>query len=150
MIKRMSYPCDCRNTMYKFTRGHQKMVQDIYPHKLHNEFDPNVQATQEDVLLCIVNGRILIHLNCFENKEVVFPKVSDIQVENVEYRYLFSIDMVQKTICLRPLLENIWQIGIEILNSVEDVDIRWCIQQQKERWFVQSVTIQSIQELCRL
>ena len=68
------------------------MVQDIYPHKLHNEFDPNVQATQEDVLLCIVNGRILIHLNCFENKEVVFPKVSDIQVENVEYRYLFSID----------------------------------------------------------
>ena len=43
--------------------GHQKMVQDIYPHKLHNEFDPNVQATQEDVLLCIVNGKILIHLN---------------------------------------------------------------------------------------
>ena len=58
--------------------------------------------------------------------------------------------LVQKTICLRPLLENIWQIGIEILNSVEDVDIRWCIQQRKELWFVQSVTIQSIQELCRL
>ena len=147
------------------------MVQDIYPHKLHNEFDPNIQATQKDVLLCIVNGKILIHLNCFENKEVVFPKVSDIQVENVEYRYLFSIEktikfhqdmvilkrevcvlkgLVQKTICLRPLLENIWQIGIEILNSVEDADIRWCIQQQKERWSVQSVTIQSIQELCRL
>ena len=59
------------------------MVQDIYPHKLHNEFDPNVQATQEDVLLCIVNGKILIHLNCFENKEVVFPKVSDIR--NISY-----------------------------------------------------------------
>lgn len=29
------------------------MVQDIYPHKLHNEFDPNVQATQEDVLLVL-------------------------------------------------------------------------------------------------
>ena len=58
--------------------------------------------------------------------------------------------LVQKTICLRPLLESIWQIGIEILNSVEDADIRWCIQQQKERWSVQSVTIQSIQELCRL
>ena len=150
------------------------MVQDIYPHKLHNEFDPNVQATQEDVLLCIVNGKILIHLNCFENKEVVFPKVSDIQVENVEYRYLFSIDNTKYFLCDmrlednqipsgygyveerslriegRPLLENIWRIGIEILNSVEDVDIRWCIQQQKERWSVQSVTIQSIQELCRL
>ena len=54
------------------------MVQDIYPHKLHNEFDPEVKATENDILLCIVNGRILIHLNCFENKEVVFPKVSDI------------------------------------------------------------------------
>lgn len=52
------------------------MVQDIYPHKLHNEFDPEVKATENDILLCIVNGRILIHLNCFENKEVVFPKVS--------------------------------------------------------------------------
>ena len=58
--------------------------------------------------------------------------------------------LVQKTICLRPLLESIWQIGIEILNFVEDADIKWCIQQQKERWSVQSVIIQSIQELCRL
>ena len=82
------------------------MVQDIYPHKLHNEFDPNVQATQEDVLLCIVNGRILIHLNCFENKEVVFPKVSDIQVENVEYRYLFSIDNTKYFLCDMQLGED--------------------------------------------
>lgn len=158
------------------------MVQDIYPHKLHNEFDPNIQATQKDVLLCVVNGKILIHLNCFENKEVVFPKVSDIQVENVEYRYLFSIDSTkyflcdmrlednqipsgygyveerslriegigQKTIYLRQSLGSIWQIGIEILNSVEDVDIKWCIQQRKELWFAQSVIIQCIQELCQL
>ena len=82
------------------------MVQDIYPHKLHNEFDPNVQATQEDVLLCIVNGRILIHLNCFENKEVVFPKVRDIQVEDVEYRYLFSIDSTKYFLCDMQLEEN--------------------------------------------
>lgn len=27
------------------------MVQDIYPHKLHNEFDPNIHATQKDVLM---------------------------------------------------------------------------------------------------
>ena len=82
------------------------MVQDIYPHKLHNEFDPNIQATQKDVLLCIVNGKILIHLNCFENKEVVFPKVSDIQVENVEYRYLFSIDSTKYFLCDMRLEDN--------------------------------------------
>lgn len=161
------------------------MVQDIYPHKLHNEFDPNIQATQKDVLLCIVNGKILIHLNCFENKEVVFPKVKEIQIHS-EYRYLFSIDNTKYFLCDMQLEDNQipsgygyveerslriegigpkdnlfaaitgkhladWyrEIGIEILNSVEDADIRWCIQQQKERWFVQSVTIQSIQELCR-
>ena len=82
------------------------MVQDIYPHKLHNEFDPNIQATQKDVLLCVVNGKILIHLNCFENKEVVFPKVSDIQVENVEYRYLFSIDSTKYFLCDMRLEDN--------------------------------------------
>lgn len=81
------------------------MVQDIYPHKLHNEFDPNVQATQEDVLLCIVNGKILIHLNCFENKEVVFPKVKEVQT-NSEYRYLFSIDNTKYFLCDMQLEEN--------------------------------------------
>ncbi|WP_317315165.1 hypothetical protein [Holdemanella biformis] len=74
------------------------MVQDIYPHKLHNEFDPNIHATQKDVLLCIVNGKILIHLNCFENKEVVFPKVKEIQIHS-EYRYLFSIDSTKYFLC---------------------------------------------------
>ena len=74
------------------------MVQDIYPHKLHNEFDPEVKATENDILLCIVNGRILIHLNCFENKEVVFPKVKEIQIHS-EYRYLFSIDSTKYFLC---------------------------------------------------
>ena len=41
------------------------MVQDIYPHKLHNEFDPNIQATQKDVLLCIVNGKIFNSFKLF-------------------------------------------------------------------------------------
>lgn len=81
------------------------MVQDIYPHKLHNEFDPEVKATENDILLCIVNGRILIHLNCFENKEVVFPKVKEIQIHS-EYRYLFSIDNMKYFLCDMQLEEN--------------------------------------------
>ena len=81
------------------------MVQDIYPHKLHNEFDPEVKATENDILLCIVNGRILIHLNCFENKEVVFPKVKEIQIHS-EYRYLFSIDSTKYFLCDMRLEDN--------------------------------------------
>ena len=81
------------------------MVQDIYPHKLHNEFDPEVKATENDILLCIVNGRILIHLNCFENKKVVFPKVKEIQIHS-EYRYLFSIDNMKYFLCDMQLEEN--------------------------------------------
>ena len=34
------------------------MVQDIYPHKLHNEFDPNVQATQFPRQIAITDKKI--------------------------------------------------------------------------------------------
>ena len=154
------------------------MVQDIYPHKLHNEFDPEVKATENDILLCIVNGRILIHLNCFENKEVVFPKVKEIQIHS-EYRYLFSIDSTKYFLCDMRLEDNQIPSGygyveerslrIEGIGPKDNLfaaitgkhladwyrdtkfcDIRWCIQQRKELWFVQNVITQCIQELCQL
>ena len=52
-----------------------------------------------------MNGRILIHLNCFENKEVVFPKVKEIQIHS-EYRYLFSIDNMKYFLCDMRLEDN--------------------------------------------
>lgn len=75
------------------------MVQDIYPHRLHNEFDPHIQAQDEDMLLCIVNGKILIQKNSFENKKIVFPKVKEISLQNVQYLYLFSIDATKYFLC---------------------------------------------------
>lgn len=95
------------------------MIQDIYPHKLNNHFDPEVKAGNEDILLCITDGKILVQERRFEDNEIVFPRVKDVReiafpgVEDVSkvafskvkdgadscmesgeanLRYLFSID----------------------------------------------------------
>ena len=95
------------------------MIQDIYPHKLNNHFDPEVHAGNEDILLCITEGKILVQECRFEDNEIVFPRVKDVSeivfpgvkdVNNVAFpkvkdgadscmrsegeklRYLFSID----------------------------------------------------------
>lgn len=67
------------------------MVQDIYPHKLFNQYDKEAVATLEDTVLNIYDGKILLYKKSFEDKELVFPKVRDFGIE-LEYRYLFSID----------------------------------------------------------
>lgn len=80
------------------------MVQDIYPHKLHNEFDPNVQATQKDVLLCIVNGKILIHLNCLYKKiEGINPRLllcsTLIDLASIQYFLQPDLHSSQQLLC---------------------------------------------------
>lgn len=69
----------------------RNMVQDIYPHKLFNQYDKEAVATLKDTVLNIYDGKILLYKANFENKELVFPKVEDFGIE-LEYRYLFSID----------------------------------------------------------
>ena len=54
------------------------MIQDIYPHKLNNHFDPEVHAGNEDILLCITEGKILVQECRFEDNEIVFPRVQDV------------------------------------------------------------------------
>lgn len=80
------------------------MVQDIYPHIFKNEYDLKTEAQDNDILLCIVNGKILIHLNSFENNAIVFPKVKDI--EALEYQYLFTIDSLHFFLFDQKLEEN--------------------------------------------
>lgn len=69
------------------------MVQDIYPHIFKNEYDLKTEAKDNDILLCVVNRKILIHLQSFEKNEIVFPKVKDVN-EAKEVRYLFTIDTI--------------------------------------------------------
>ena len=95
------------------------MIQDIYPHKLNNHFDPEVHAGNEDILLCITEGKILVQECRFKDNEIVFPRVKDVseivfpgvkdvnkvafpkvkdgadscmKSEGEKLRYLFSID----------------------------------------------------------
>lgn len=95
------------------------MVQDIYPHKLYNQYDKEAVATAKDTVLNIYDGKILLYKSSFEKKELVFPKVEDFKndsgkdseedlgkklvvaseknqekdlEEALELRYLFSID----------------------------------------------------------
>lgn len=70
------------------------MIQDIYPHIFHNQFVPNVKAKDEDVVLNIVNGRILLNKEAFERKKIVFPQVKDINgcAGQDDLIYLFAID----------------------------------------------------------
>jgi len=67
------------------------MIQDIFPHKLHNEYVPTTIATDKDTVLNIVNGRVLIDAAKYENLVVSFPEVTQINGrENLQY--LFAID----------------------------------------------------------
>lgn len=69
------------------------MIQDIYPHKLNNHYFPNTDPKKEDIALCILNGKILLDKDSFENCCIKFPKVEDLNEKySFNYRYLFSID----------------------------------------------------------
>lgn len=67
------------------------MIQDIYPHKMFNQYDSSAMPKAEDVVLNICNGKILLYKAAFDDKMVSFPKVENFAAE-YEYRYLFAID----------------------------------------------------------
>ena len=70
------------------------MIQDIFPQKLNNRYDPSAKAGDNDVLLCIADGKILIQEEPFREKRIVFPRVKELSDynSNEEFRYLFTID----------------------------------------------------------
>lgn len=70
------------------------MVQDIFPHKFHNEYDETAAIKPEDVVLNIVDGRVLLNTDKYKELCVAFPKALDFSFK-YEYRYLFSIDAVR-------------------------------------------------------
>ena len=49
------------------------MIQDINPHKLHNEYDPDARAQENSPILNIHNGKILVHVEKFDNHIIAFP-----------------------------------------------------------------------------
>lgn len=67
------------------------MIQDIYPHIFHNQYDPNAEAKAYDIVLNIYQGHILVNKQEKENNKLSFPKVKDFAKQH-NYRYIFSID----------------------------------------------------------
>ena len=67
------------------------MIQDIYPHRMFNQYDKEAVPTGEDTVLNIYDGKLLVYKSDFEEKRLLFPQVKDFKGE-YEYRYLFAID----------------------------------------------------------
>lgn len=63
------------------------MIQDIFPHKLHNEFEKDAKPSENDTVFCFNGGKLLVKVD----EEVHFPKVSDFK-EGTEFTFLFRLD----------------------------------------------------------
>ena len=70
------------------------MIQDINPHKLHNEYDPDARAQENSPILNIHNGKILVHVEKFDNHIIAFPLKKEMP-EGLEYTYLFKVDDIE-------------------------------------------------------
>ncbi len=86
------------------------MIQDIYPHKLFNEYNPGLTADEESIVICFRESGVLI-------KEDLLPKVKDIKSLMVEELiYLFSVDGENKYFLLRNVEDIIVPEGYEFVS----------------------------------
>lgn len=67
------------------------MIQDIFPYKLNNHYDPDVKMMGDDRVICISQNRILVHAAKMNEYVLDFPKISELG-ENKTYQYLFSVE----------------------------------------------------------
>ena len=67
------------------------MIQDIYPHKLRNEFRPDAKAGPDDLVMPW-NGKAFLAAADFEKESLTYPKVSELKAGSDGLVYLFSID----------------------------------------------------------
>lgn len=66
------------------------MIQDIYPHKLYNEYNPAAKVQENSPVLNIYNGKVLVHTEKFDNHIIAFPLKKEMP-EELEYTYLFTM-----------------------------------------------------------
>lgn len=67
------------------------MIQDIYPHKLFNQYDGEAKPEPGNIALNIYDGKLLVYKEKFDNLCLAFPNIETLGVDR-EYRYLFAID----------------------------------------------------------
>lgn len=66
------------------------MIQDIFPHKLDNQYDPDAKPTMDSYVLCVHEGSVLVK----QGEKLTFPRVSDVGMEHV-FTFLFRLDEEQ-------------------------------------------------------
>lgn len=86
------------------------MIQDINPHKLHNEYDPDARAQENSPILNIHNGKILVHTEKFDNHIIAFPLKKEMP-EGLEYIYLFKVDDIEYFLWNEELPEDLLPEG---------------------------------------
>ena len=74
------------------------MIQDIFPHKLENQYRPEAQPEQDSYVLCYRGAEVLL-----KDGETL-PTVSEVFAEH--YRYLFQIDNRSYFLPETPVSEN--------------------------------------------
>ena len=67
------------------------MIQDIAPRVMDNAYQ-DLQPTAEDFILSFQNDKLLCRA---EGEQLVYPRLCQIQTENLTYVYLFSIDEIR-------------------------------------------------------
>lgn len=80
------------------------MIQDIYPHKFFNQYDSAALPKDDDTVLNIYNGNILVCKEQFDNNVMIFPKVKFFG-SDYQYRYLFSVDK-ERYFLIEDSIEN--------------------------------------------
>ena len=65
------------------------MIQEIFPHKLHNEFIPKTKPSEEDLIICVRDNELLIDAR---EINLTFPKRQYFIDKLMDTYYLFSVD----------------------------------------------------------
>ncbi len=61
------------------------MIQDIYPHKLNNHYDPDKKSTDDSIVIVIREHEVMVRGD-------LFPTRSELGLRDEELTYLFSMD----------------------------------------------------------
>lgn len=65
------------------------MLQDIFPYKLNNQFDKDAKADDNDYVIMMNQGQLLLNKKELENNILSYPRVRNIG--DYKYTYLFEI-----------------------------------------------------------
>lgn len=95
------------------------MIQDIYPHKLYNQYHPDEKISKEDVILNFSDGKILVNKKDYDENVLSFPFAGVFENDynanpktgKMQYTYLFAIDDTKFFLCNRMLEANMIPAG---------------------------------------